>query len=91
MSPRAKRVWTRKATEKFVAQSFTDRIAWVAARTLLVRLSNDPSFFKLDLESRLAVERFLSRNPAPKMSSGPLPDPGKREDGSLVRDDEKPR
>lgn len=62
---RAKRVWTRKSTEKFIAEKFTDRIAWIAARTLLVRLSEDPSFFKLDLESRLAVERFLSRNPAP--------------------------
>lgn len=44
-----------------MSEAFTNRIAWVAARTLLVRASADAG---TDAALRADIDRFLERNPA---------------------------
>jgi hypothetical protein len=41
-----------------------DGVAWRAARIILVRLINEPSYAQLDDGLRLTIERFLERHPA---------------------------
>ena len=53
----------RKRAEGFVAQAFTDAIAWKAARTILARVQADPASERLDPELRESLDRFLERHP----------------------------
>lgn len=59
--------WTRKQAERFIGDSFRDRIAWVAARTILVGITNDEGYKALSEGNRTRIEAFLARNPAPKI------------------------
>lgn len=59
-----KKRWTKAETEAFVAEKFTDRIAWVAARTLLERVRSDRSYAVLDPDTRSAIATFLEKHPA---------------------------
>ena len=55
--------WTKEQTEKFLAEAFANRIAWVAARTILVRVTNDETYNGLSEENRQRIERFLRDHP----------------------------
>lgn len=57
----------------FIGAAFTDRIAWVAARTLLVRILADDAVGAIDPSLRLSIERFLATHPAPERGEAPLP------------------
>lgn len=52
-----------------MAEKFTDRISWIAARLILVHISNDEGFNGLSPETRGRVERFLRTHPAPPMGA----------------------
>lgn len=52
---------TPEDAEEFIRRAITDRISWVAARTLLVRALGAP----LDPELRAAVDHFLDGHPDP--------------------------
>lgn len=57
-----KRKATHKDAERFIADSFTDRIAFTAARVLLVRATEDAAFASLDPELQAAIDRFLDKH-----------------------------
>ena len=59
------RKWTPTKAKRFVEQSFTDRISWVAARVLLGRVTDDPAYGRLAPDVRDAIERFMERHPKP--------------------------
>lgn len=62
---------TREDGRRFVDQAFTDRISWVAARVLLVRVLGDPTVNGLRPDLRSAIERFLRDHPAPFADTEP--------------------
>lgn len=51
--------------KRLIDEAFEDRISWVAARVLLVRISNDVGWRYLDPELRAAIATFLKRHPEP--------------------------
>lgn len=54
----------QKAAQRFIDQAFIDRIAWVAARLLLVQTLNDEGVNGLSPVLRGRIERFLASHPA---------------------------
>ena len=68
VKPTPRPQWTREQTERFLAEAFTNRISWVAARILLERVTNDLAWGQLDGALRLAIVRFLESHPKPEAS-----------------------
>lgn len=56
---------TPEDAKRLIDEAFTDRISWVAARTILVRLTNDHAWGQLDPELRTSIATFLERHPEP--------------------------
>ena len=50
---------------RFIDQSFTDRISWIAARLLLERVTADVAWSQLQPELRASILTFLERHPKP--------------------------
>lgn len=64
-----------QGARKLIEATFTDRISWVAARTLLQRVvteidnsAGDPKQRSVSLDLDIAIRRFLERHPAPERS-----------------------
>lgn len=47
----------------FIRNAFIDRIAWVSARRILERVSEDPAYPMLHPELRKSLGTFLARHP----------------------------
>lgn len=56
---------TQADAKRFIDQAFEDRIAWVASRTLLERVLEDPASPGLDDGLRSSIAIFLKRHPEP--------------------------
>lgn len=59
----ASRKPTRKDAEEVIRQGFISAVSWKAARTILVRVTEDPAYKSLDTELRGSIERFIERHP----------------------------
>lgn len=62
---------TKEAAEAFVGQAFKDRIGWLAARVLLVRVTNDVAWGQLNPELRESIGIFLERHPVADSETSP--------------------
>lgn len=67
----ARRLATPEDAKRLIDQAFTDRISWTAARVLLERVRDDPSWHRIDPELTRAVDRFLERHPDPTPEEPP--------------------
>jgi hypothetical protein len=56
---------TPEDAKRFIDEAFADRIAWTAARVILVRVTNDAFWGHLDPELRQSIATFLERHPEP--------------------------
>lgn len=68
-----KPVWTRKQTEKFLGETFTDRISWTAARIILEGITADDGYVHLGSATQARIERFLASHPAPAIGGNDAP------------------
>lgn len=66
---RPKPAATPEDAKRFIDEAFGNRISWVAARTILVRVTDDVAWSQLDPALRESITTFLARHPAPPVQA----------------------